>query len=451
MTKFENFLYDMKDKTVDIIGVGVSNRPLIKLLANNGSKVRAFDRNEKLDTSEFDGLDVEFILGDGYLEKLGSEIIFRTPGMHPENEFLVKARQKGCKITSEMEVFFEVCPCKIIAITGSDGKTTTTTLISKILENDGYTCHLGGNIGRPLLCDVPEMADTNVCVVELSSFQLQTMTKSADVSVITNITPNHLDMHKDMQEYIDAKKNVFANQTHDDMLVVNLDDDVSKDYKSDGTTVYFSQYKHSKQGVFIENDEIILNTGILRKTVMNINDIVLPGFHNVCNYMTAICATYKMVDTASIVEVAKTFRGVEHRIEFVRELDGVKYFNDSIATSPTRAIAGLNSFDQKVIQIAGGYDKKLDFAPLAPVISKSVKKLILVGATSEKIKTAVREVDQNIEILMCDDFTQGVEKSREIAEDGDVVILSPACASFDLFPNFAVRGNLFKKIVNDWR
>lgn len=449
MTKFELFLQDLNGKSIDIIGIGVSNTPLIKLLSKNGAKVRAFDKNTEIDKEQFNGLEIEFVLGDDYLEKLGSEIIYRTPGMHPR--MLEKQVEKGCEITSEMEMFFETCPCKIIAVTGSDGKTTTTTLIAEILKNEGYTVHVGGNIGTPLLATVPQIKEEDICVVELSSFQLQTMKKSADIAVITNITPNHLDMHTDMQEYIDAKTNVFKYQNESNMLITNLDDHITKDYKSKGTNVYFSKYKHSKLGVFLEDDKIILDVGTQRKTILDVKDIALPGFHNVLNYMTAICATYKLVNTDKIHEVAKNFRGVEHRIEFVREYNGVKYFNDSIATSPTRAIAGLKSFDKKVIQIAGGYDKKIPFEPLAPVISKNVKSLILVGDTAEKIEKAVREIDKEIEIIICDDFSQAVNKSKEIAKQDDVVILSPACAAFDLFKNFAVRGKTFKDIVNEWR
>ncbi|MFI3115012.1 MAG: UDP-N-acetylmuramoyl-L-alanine--D-glutamate ligase [Clostridia bacterium] len=446
MTKYEKFLADIQGKTIDIIGVGVSNRPLIKLLAQNGAKIRAFDKNENLDTSEFVGDGVEFVLGEDYLEKLGSEIIFRTPGLLPTNKYL----QGKNTITSEMEVFFDICPCKIIAVTGSDGKTTTTSIIYEILKNSGYTCHLGGNIGRPLLCDVPKMKETDICVVELSSFQLQSMKKCANVSVITNITPNHLDMHTDYNEYIEAKKNVFLEQNKDDTLVINLDDEISKDFANQGKMIYFSEKRHEKNGVFIENGEILMNADGKCVSILKTEDILIRGYHNVFNYMSAICAVYDMVKIENIVDVAKNFAGVEHRIEFVREYQGVLYYNDSIATSPTRAIAGLKAFDKKVIQIAGGYDKKLPFEPLAPVISDTVKTLILVGATAEKIKKAVREVDTEIEIIMCDDFEKAVLKSREVAKKGDIVTLSPACAAFDLFPNFAVRGTLFKKIINDW-
>lgn len=451
MTKFDAFLENMSAKTIDIIGIGVSNTPLIKLLAKNGAKVSAFDKNKNIDKSQFEGLDITFYLGDDYLTHLSSEIIFRTPGMHPNNEFLVKAQQNGSQITSEMEIFFDVCPCPIIAITGSDGKTTTTTLTYEIIKNDGYICHLGGNIGHPLLCDVPNMKVSDFCVVELSSFQLQTMKSRPDVAVITNITPNHLDIHKDMAEYIDAKKNVFLYQNPSDMLVSNLDDSESSDYKANGTQMYFSMSKHNKNGAYLDGDSVVLNTGNTSEILMKKQDILLPGEHNVANYLAAICATHKYVDTSKIIDVAKRFGGVAHRIEFVREHLGVKYYNDSIATSPTRAIAGLKSFDQKIILIAGGYDKNLDFAPLAPIIAKHVKKLVLVGKTAEKIKIATESVPNDVEIFMCESFEQAVNKSREISESGDIVSLSPASASFDLFKNFEERGNLFKKIVNDWR
>ena len=451
MSKFNDFLENIKGKTVDIIGIGVSNTPLIKLLCQNGAKVSAFDKNENIDKHQFEGLDINFHLGNDYLENLSSEYIFRTPGMSPNNEFLVNASQKGSIVTSEMEVFFNVCPCKIIAITGSDGKTTTTTLICEILKNAGYTCHLGGNIGHPLLCDTPSMKDTDICVVELSSFQLQTMKTSPNIAVITNITPNHLDMHKDMSEYADAKKNIFLHQKGEDMLILNLDDKEIKDYKSNGTEIYFSMQKHNYQGAYLDGENIVLNLGIERNILMKKSDILLKGDHNIANYLTAICATYKLVDTSKIVDIARSFNGVAHRMEYVREFCGVKYYNDSIATSPTRAIAGLKAFDEKIILIAGGYDKNLSYEPLGTVVRDNVKKLILVGKTAEKIKKAVLDVTQDVEIIMCDDFTQAINTSKDVAVNGDIVMLSPASASFDLFKNFAERGDLFKKIVNDWR
>lgn len=448
MTKYDKFLEGIKGKTVDVIGVGVSNRPLIKILAENGAKVSAYDKNTATDVSEFDGLDIKFHLGEDYLEHLSSEVIFRTPGINANNEYLQK--QKESKITSEMEVFFEVCPCKIIAVTGSDGKTTTTTLIYEILKNQGYICHLGGNIGKPLLAEVPNMEEDDFCIIELSSFQLQTMKTRPDVAVITNITPNHLDMHKDMNEYINAKKNIFLYQEKNDLLVTNLDDKESSNYKANGEQVYFSMKKHNLNGAYFEDEKLILNINNESKVLMTDYDIRLIGDHNIANYLTAICATYKYVKTEKIIDVARKFNGVAHRIEFVRQYKGVKYFNDSIATSPTRAIAGLNSFDEKIILIAGGYDKNLDYAPLAPIIAKKVKKLILIGATAQKIKDATLNETKDIEIFMCESFEQAVEKSKEIAKENDIVSLSPASASFDFFKNFEERGNLFKNIVNEW-
>lgn len=450
MTKFDNFLKEISCKTVDVIGMGVSNLPLIKLLCKNGAIVTVCDKNENIDKTLLDGFDVNFILGEHYLENLSSEIIFRTPGLNALNKHLINASKKGSIITSEMEIFFEVCPCKIIGVTGSDGKTTTSTLISKILENDGYKVHLGGNIGKPLLCDVPDIKETDICVVELSSFQLQSMKKSPDIAVITNLTPNHLDIHKDMAEYEDAKKNIFIHQNNSDVFVTNLDDPITKDYKSNGMTLYFSRYKNLKQSVYLDGDDILINLGDRRLHVMKKQDIALMGEHNVTNYLTAICATYHLVDASKIIDVAKTFTGVEHRIEFVREFSGVRYYNDSIASSPTRAIAGLNSFDQKIVLIAGGYDKNLSFEPLAKIVSQKVEKLILVGHTATKIHDEVRKVDTDIEIIMCDNFTQAVETSRNITKSGDIVMLSPACASFDFFKNFVERGNKFKEIVNSF-
>ncbi len=443
MTKFNSKIKEFCGKSVDVIGMGVSNLPFIKLLCENNAKVTVLDKNVNLDKSLLSGFDVNYVLGDDYLEHLKSEIIIRTPGLNRFNKKLVMAENNGSIITSEMELFFEVCPTKIIAITGSEGKTTTSTLITKMLEDANYKVHLGGNIGKPLLCDVPFMNENDISVVELSSFQLMSMKQSPNIAVITNLTPNHLDMHSSMDEYRVAKENIFKYQTENDVLITNFDDEITAKYISKGKTLGFSD---EKGDAFYKNGEVYIND----EPFLEISDIRIVGKHNVSNYMAAILATLGLVSRENVINVAKTFAGVEHRIEFVRELDGVKYYNDSIGTSPTRTIAGLNAFDQKVILIAGGYDKKIPFEPLAPVISEKVKTLILVGDTSDKIEKAVREFDGELDIIKCDDFLCAVNTSRKVSKEGDVVLLSPSCAAFDLFKNFAERGKKFKEIVNNF-
>ncbi|HAN44260.1 MAG TPA: UDP-N-acetylmuramoyl-L-alanine--D-glutamate ligase [Ruminococcaceae bacterium] len=455
------FFNDIKGKKITLIGIGVSHTDLIKLLAQKGAAVTVCDKRTKEQIGEacgeFEALGVKLRLGDGYLDDLNSaDIIFRTPGMRFYMPELNKARQNGIVVTSEMEVFFDLCPCRIFAVTGSDGKTTTTTLISEMLKAQGKTVHLGGNIGKALLPIVESIKPTDYAVVELSSFQLISMRKSPDVAVITNVAPNHLDMHKDMQEYIDAKRNIFIHQNAFSRTVLNADNEITASMANDvrGECLTFSRRGAVRAGAFLDNDMTVCfagRNGISK--IMNASDIRLPGMHNVENYLTAIAAVWGYADIPNMVKVAKEFGGVEHRIEFVRELDGVKWYNDSIATSPTRTIAGLDSFNQKIIVIAGGYDKKIPFEPLAPKIIEKVKVLVLTGATASKIEAAVAGCKgydpQKLKIIHADDMQDAISKARKAAVKGDVVTLSPACASFDKYPNFEVRGNHYKKLVNE--
>lgn len=460
MTLFNKYFKNMNGKSVAVIGIGVSNTPLIELLIKAGAKVTAHDKKDKKELGDvcdrFEKLGVSLSVGEKYLKNMHNDYIFRTPGMHPSNLALVEADNNGSIITSEMEVFFETCPCNIIAITGSDGKTTTTTLTGEIMKKAGYTCHLGGNIGKPLLADVPIMKKEDYAIVELSSFQLMTMKKSAKIAAITNVTPNHLDIHKNMEEYIFAKTNIFAHQIEGSKVVLNADDEISKKFKVNrGIEVLkFSMNNPVINGVYLEGDKIIFAQNGNKKEVIKVADIKIPGRHNVANYMTAICLTAGLCSFEDIKFVAQNFGGVAHRIELVRELDGVRYYNDSIASSPTRTIAGLKSFNKKVILIAGGYDKNIPYDVLAPEIITHVKKLILIGATATKIEKEVICLEQynqkELSIYNFNDFKKAVEYSKKIASEGDIVILSPASASFDIFKNFEERGNYFKELVNNF-
>ena len=444
----------LKDKKISVIGIGVSNVPLIRFLLEGGARVTAHDRKtaEKLgDTyNELSALGVSFVLGDDYLKNIpqGTETIFKTPGLRADVPELARAKEKGIEITSEMELFFELCPCEIIAVTGSDGKTTTTTLIGEMLKKEGYTCHVGGNIGKPLIGEVETMKAEHKAILELSSFQLFSMKKSPKVAVITNVTPNHLDWHTDFDEYIESKKNIMKYQNSDGVLVVNDDNEITKAIggSAKGEKRSFSAKDtatvHLENGfIYYENEQIVAT-----------QDIKIPGSHNVENYMAAIAATKDYVSKETVEYIAKNFGGVAHRIEFVREKDGVRYYNDSIASSPARTTAGLKAFDRKVILIAGGYDKKIPFDEFGEVVNTYVKKLVLVGVTSEKIETAVRNAKNysGLEIFRETDFEAAVNTAKNCAEEGDVVLLSPACASFDLFENFEERGNTFKRIVNSF-
>ena len=456
----QEYLVSLQHKTVAVIGIGVSNTPLLRLLLENGIAVTACDKRDRADlgelADELEQLGAKLQLGEDYLEGLDQDVIFRTPGMRPDVPQLLRAKENGSVITSEMEVFFDVCPCSIIAVTGSDGKTTTTTMIAELLRAAGRTVHVGGNIGNPLLAQAGEMNPDDNVVLELSSFQLMTMQKSPHIAVITNLSPNHLDMHKGMEEYVASKENLFLHQSADDVAIFNLDNDITREQgtRAVGEVRYFTRRSETENGVFLRGDEIIRRKDGKETVVMTVQDIKLPGIHNVENYMAAVAAVEGLVDDETIRQFARTFGGVEHRIELVRTLRGVRYYNDSIASSPSRTIAGLRSFKEKVILIAGGYDKNIPFDVLGPEVVEHVKLLILCGATAEKIRAAVESAPEyqpgKPEILMVSPFHKAVETARDRAEEGDVVTLSPACAAFDQFKNFMERGKTYKAIVNSW-
>ena len=456
MTRSEAYFDKLKNKRVLVLGVGVSNRPLVRLLLRYGIDVTCCDKTprEKLDPEllELESRGAKLHLGENYLDGLSGDVVFRTPGLHPDTPQIKALRESGAVITSEMEAFFTVCPCQIIAVTGSDGKTTTSTLISELLKAQGYRVWLGGNIGTPLLDKADEMAPTDQVVLELSSFQLMYFPYSPHTAVITNLSPNHLDIHKDMEEYVAAKENLYLHQKADDVLILNRDNAVTHSFvpKAKGRVLEFSRLTEPERGVFLR-DGVIWRKGETVEKVLDQSEILLPGIHNIENYMAAILAVGDRVSTENIRAVARSFGGVEHRIELVREKDGVRYYNDSIASSPTRTIAGLRSFHQKLILIAGGYDKHVPFEPLGPEIVDHVKLLILTGATAPKIEAAVLNAPNYVpgspEILHEEDFYEAVRLAARRAEPGDVVILSPAGPAFDKFKNFMVRGREFKKTV----
>ena len=448
MAAFEEFFASLGGKRVAVLGLGVSNRPLVRLLLEFGCSVVGCDRTprEKLEEEvlELEKLGCKLHVGDRYLDGVEADVVFRTPGMHPGNPAIQALRQRGAEITSEMEVFFEVAPCHLIAVTGSDGKTTTTTLIAEMLKAAGKTVWLGGNIGTPLLPLARQMKKEDYAVVELSSFQLMDMRRSPQRALITNLAPNHLDIHKDMEEYVDAKKNIFRYQKEGDLLVLNADNPITASFRGPGETRFFSRlgegYVCIRDGIICRGDT----------PVLPVADILLPGVHNVENYMAAIAMVEGLASDEDIRRVAQTFGGVEHRIELVRIKDGVRYYNDSIASSPTRTIAGLRSFPEKVILIAGGYDKHIPYDPLGPEICAHVKKLFLNGATGPQIRGAVENcAGEKPEMVDCPDFASAVKAAVEAAEPGDVVLMSPASAAFDQFRNFMVRGNTFKELVKE--
>ncbi len=453
----QEYLAGLKGKRVAVIGIGVSNTPLIKMLLRSGIKVTACDKRSQEDlggvAEELESLGARLYLGEDYLKHLDHDVIFRTPGLRPDVPELEAAKARGSVVTSEMEVFFQVCPCRRIGVTGSDGKTTTTTIISELLRRAGYHVYVGGNIGKPLLPDVSGMEPEDIAVLELSSFQLMTMDLSPEIAVVTNLAPNHLDVHKSMGEYIAAKENIFSHQGKDGLAVFNADNEITQALSATapGRVTLFSRREVLERGVYVKDGAIWCTNEAGTREVLPLSGILLPGEHNVENYMAAIAAVDALVPDEVIRSFAGTFQGVEHRIELVRTVDGVRYYNDSIASSPSRTIAGLNSFPEQVILIAGGYDKHIPFDVLGPEIIKHVKHLILTGDTAGKIRAAVEGTEGyepgKPDITVIEDFKLAVMAARNLAREGDVVLLSPACASFDKFKNFMERGNAFKTII----
>ncbi len=454
MKDFCEFKKFINKKNVAVVGIGVSNIPLINFLVKLGADVTAFDMKSEEALGdiaiEFKEKGVKLELGENYLDSLtGFEVVFKTPSMRIDCEALKRAKDEGAYITSEMEEFVRYCRGKIYATTGSDGKTTTTTIISKLLEAQGYKTWVGGNIGNPLFSNIEEIKDDHMVVLELSSFQLMTMNLGVDVAVVTNLAPNHLDMHKDMKEYIDSKKNIFLYQNCNDILILNRENDITYKFKDEAKAKVreFSSKRVVSNGAYLKDNNLYLDGEVVCKKA----DILIKGMHNVENYLAAFAATKDDVKIETMKKVAESFTGVEHRCELVKEIDGVRYYNDSIASSPTRTLAGLFAFEKKVILIAGGYDKHIPFEPLAEQGYQFIKELILLGDTKYLIKDVfekvINEKNINIPITIVNSLEEAVKKAKEIAQEGDIVTLSPACASFDMFANFEVRGNKFKEIV----
>ena len=461
MSKTARFFEGLKDKKVAFIGTGVSHNELIALFLQKGIDVTVLDRKTEAEydpelLKKFKDMGAKFITGDSYLDDLDAfDVVYRTPGMYYNHPKLLEARERGVVITSEMESFFELCPCRIFAVTGSNGKTTTTTLISEFLKAEGYTVWLGGNIGNALLPRIESISEDDYAVVELSSFQLISMRQSPDVAVITNISPNHLDVHSTMEEYIGAKVNILEHQSAFSRSVLNLDNEETMKLKEHvrGSLNLFSRLEKPAVGACLDsNRTICYRDGRKSVKILPASEIRIPGDHNIENILAAICAVWGDVTVDSICKVCRSFGGVENRIEFVRELDGVRYYNDTEATTPASAVVCLKAFHKKIIMIAGGYDKMVPFEPLAEPMNEFAKVLVLIGATAPKIEKAVTESPSydpaNLKILHAGSMREAVEICRKEAVNGDVVAMSPACASFDMYPNCKVRGRDFKAIVN---
>lgn len=395
------------------------------------------------------------LFGKTYLSKLHDfDLILRSPSCLPTIPELQEEAERGAIVTTEVELLMKMCPCQVIGVTGSDGKTTTTTLIYEILKKAGYNCYVGGNIGIPLFTKLNEILPDDKVVLELSSFQLMGMEISPDISVITNITPNHLNVHKDFEEYIEAKKNIFKYQDRDGILILNYDNEITKNCAAEtkGKVIFFSSKEKLDNGYIVDGDVIKECDDKLRKHIVSSKELIIRGRHNYENICSAIAATKTLVDLQTAIEVIKTFPGVEHRIEFVKEINGVKWYNDSASSTPSRTISGLNAFNEEIVLIAGGADKNLDYTPIAKPILSKVKTLILMGQTAGKIFDSVKEEQERenkeINIYMVNSLSQAVILAKRYATPGQVVLFSPASTSFDMFKNMYDRGQKFKDIVN---
>ena len=462
MNRLLEFKENIKGKKVGLVGIGVSNLPAIGYLYSLGAKISVYDKDINL-LEKYPSLKeykLEYHLGESYLQEIADlDYLFRSPGVRPFYPEIEAARASGTVITSEIEMLIHLAPCKIVAVTGSDGKTTTTTLISKFLEEAGYKVWLGGNIGKAIFSKIDEIKESDIVVLELSSFQLMTLKESPNISVVTNISPNHLDYHRSYDEYINAKANIFKYQKPGDIVIFNKDDNMTKRYLKEvpkGVNVrYFSLKGNVENGVYLDGKNIVQNVISGDKDIEYVDNVKLLGIHNIANICAGAAAVISETGIQPIRKVITSFNGVEHRMEFVRDRNSVKWYNDSIGTSPSRTIAGLKSFNQKIILIAGGYDKNLEYDVMAPYVLEKVKTLILMGKTAPKIKKAVEnEIKQkganyDIDIVTLNSMEECVDYANSIAKSNDIVVLSPASASFDMYKNFEIRGNHFKDLVNN--
>ncbi len=471
-----------------IIGLAREGTALARFLAERGASVTVSDLKEEKELQEniakLRGLSIRFVLGGhplGLLEQ--TDVLFLSPGVPRDAPIVVAAQERGIPISSETRLFCELCPAPIIGVTGSNGKTTTVALVGEMLKAEGFRTWVGGNIGRPLIGHVEEIKPDDKVVMELSSFQLELFGPtnlgfghwsvgiegiSPHVAAVLNITPDHLDRHPSLSDYIDAKKNIIRHQTGGDFALLGYDNQLSRRLRDEcrGRVLFFSQRTEPEEGAFTRDGEVIVRFEGVEQRICPVSDIKLLGSHNVDNVLAAAAlATIAGASPEAIAAVATSFSGLEHHLELVREINGVRYYDDSIATSPERTMAALRSFKEPIVLIAGGREKRLPLEELAKLIVEKVRHLILIGEAAPLIERAVR--DYGLGVKGCDDLTpipypliipaihrcatleEAVERAAKVAQAGDVVLLSPACASFDMFRDFAERGERFKSLVTN--
>lgn len=457
-------MLDFKDKKVAVLGLGEEGISSIRFLSKKGAAVAICDQKEKnaLEpdfVNEAEKLGVSFNLGENYLKGLNEfDYVFRSPGVKRNLLEITAAQKAGVRITSQTILFLEKFSKQTIGVTGTKGKGTTSTLISEILKKAGKKVFLGGNIGKPPLDFIEDMSTDVWAVLELSSFQLEDCQISPHISVVLMITSEHLDYHSSTQEYIDAKKSLVSFQNEDDFAVISADYPSSLSFEklTKGKVLYFSRSKEVNPGSFVSNGEVVLNNSQIQK-ICSVKDIFLPGEHNLENVTAAVAVTSIFaVKPQKVKEVLQNFKGLEHRLELVSEIKGVKYYNDSFSTTPETAMAAIKSFSTSQIIILGGSSKGSDFKRLGEEIVKTenVKAVILIGLEGPRIEQAIKEGQESLQKQGNLKIIKGPKNMGEIvqtafmtASPGDVVLLSPACASFDLFKNYKERGKLFKEEV----
>ena len=485
MTTIENRLQAyINGRSCELLGLGVSHLPLAKLLCDMGVPLTVRDKKPLSELGE-DALalaerGVRFVTGETCFDDLDGELIFRSPGIRPDRAGLPAAVERGAELTGEIELFLHLTDADTFAVTGSDGKTTSTTLTGLFLKAQAErTAHgqvfVGGNIGTPLLDRLPLVSKDDRAVLELSSFQLMTLRDAPRFAAITNLSPNHLDWHTDMAEYLAAKEHIIGENT--ERLVTNADNETTAHLAENLLTrrakgekapalVLFSSTKtafsalfpqgagEGDRALYLRDGYIVLSDGKGETALLDTRRIRVPGRHNIENFMTAIGLTLGSVAPAVYGEVADTFCGVAHRLEHVRTLDGVDYYNSSIDSSPSRTAAALSALaGRDIVIICGGYDKHIPFAPLAESLCRHARAVVLTGATAATIGQALiayapDEADRPT-VVYRPDFADAIRAARSLSHKGGCVLLSPACASFDAFRNFAERGNTFRKIVGE--
>lgn len=451
---------EFKNKKIAILGFGLEGRSIADFLIGKSDSIVVLDEKNSTDfdpevLESYESRGIEFYWGK-IADLKAYDIVFRSPGINPASKYILDAKHKGVEITSATKLFFDLAPCEIIGVTGTKGKGTTSTLIYEMLKEAGEDVYLGGNIGTPPLSFLEKLDENSKVVLELSSFQLIDLEKSPHISVMLMTTSEHLDYHKDVYEYIEAKRNIFRFQTSNDFAVVNQDYPASNESDIVGEGQVYKVSRENEvleQGAFVKDGKMILKMNGEEKEVFDMKDLALKGEHNWENALAAsVAAIIAGCIMESVIPVLKAFKGLPHRIEFVATVRGVSYYDDSFSTTPETAIAAIESFSEPKILILGGSSKNSDFSELGEVLnsSNSIKGIIGIGDEWKRIEEKIRNEDIEI-IENCSSMQEVISEASKIGEIGDVVLLSPACASFGMFKNYKDRGEKFKEEVEALR